>query len=90
MPIELTPENQAKCYSSIITIQFDPNYVLMDMTNNAFVNSISSTQRQKDGFTYIDSITFKIDALSSQKVRFYKVDETQDYTDNYASIITVN
>lgn len=88
--VELTPENQAKCYSSIITIQFDPNYVLMDMTNNAFVNSISSTQRQKDGFTYIDSITFKIDALSSQKVRFYKVDETQDYTDNYASIITVN
>lgn len=88
--LELTPANQSKCYSSIITIQFDPDYVLMDMTNNAFVNSISSTQRQKDGFTYIDSITFKIDALSSQKVRFYKVDETQDYTNNYTNIITVN
>ena len=29
---------------------------------------------------YIKSITFNVDAISSKSVRFYKVDETQNYS----------
>ena len=87
--LELLQTNKEKCYSAIITINFDTDYLLMDMTNEAFASSISTTNINKNGYTYINSITFKIDALSSKKVRFYKVDETQDYTNNNSEIITI-
>lgn len=87
--MELTQTNKEKCYSAIVTINFDTDYLLMDMTNEAFVSSISTTNTNKGGYTYVNSITFKIDALSSKKVRFYKVDETQDYTNNNSAIITI-
>ena len=29
----LSDENKAKCYSSMVTIEFDPNEVLIDITN---------------------------------------------------------
>lgn len=78
--LTLTEENKNKCYSKIINIKFDPNVILLDMTDNAYVNGTSNTSTIINGKTYINSIEFKIDALSSQKVRFYKVDETKDYT----------
>ena len=87
--LELTDNNKEKCYSSIVTIDFDTDYLLMDMTNEAYINKISSATTTKNGYTYINSITFKIDALSSKKIRFYKVDETQNYTNNYSEIITI-
>ena len=85
----LSQANKEKCYSAIVTINFDTDYLLMDMTNEAFASSISTTNTNKGGYTYVNSITFKIDALSSKKVRFYKVDETQDYTNNNSEIITI-
>lgn len=78
--LTLTEGNKSKCYSKIINIEFDPNLILLDMTDNAYVNGMSNTSTIINGKTYINSIEFKIDALSSQKVRFYKVDETKNYT----------
>ena len=60
------------CASSIVTIDFSPNNVLLDMTSTAY---------------------FKVDALSSYKVKFYKKDSTKDYTypfTNSQSIVNVN
>lgn len=78
--LSLTKEEQSNCSSQIINISFNPQEILLDMTDNAFVNGISNTTVTIDEKIYINSIKFKIDALSSQKVRFYKVDETKDYT----------
>lgn len=78
--LSLTKDEQDKCYSQIINIAFDHTKILLDMTDNAYVNGVSSTTTTIDGKIYINSIKFKIDALSSKKVRFYKVDETKDYT----------
>ena len=73
--LSLTKDEQDKCYSQMINIAFDPTKILLDMTDNAYVNGVSSTTKTIDRQN-----KFKIDALSSKKVRFYKVDETKDYT----------
>ena len=90
--LNLTDTNKAKCYSSIVTLTFNPNDVLIDNTNNAYVNAISTTQTQKNNYTYINGMTFKVDALSSQRIRFYKTDVSKDYTypkNNNTPIITL-
>lgn len=78
--LSLTKDKQDKCYSKIINIEFDPTQILLDMTDTAYVSGISNTSTNIDEKVYINSIKFKIDALSSKKVRFYKVDESKDYT----------
>lgn len=41
--LSLTKEEQDKCYSQMINIEFDPTKILLDMTDNAYVNGVSST-----------------------------------------------
>ncbi|MDO5555536.1 MAG: hypothetical protein Q4G09_02460 [Clostridia bacterium] len=89
----LSPENKAKCYSAWVTLTFEPEDVVLDMTNNAYLNSTQIVETIYNHYNYIKSVSFKIDAQSSQSVRFYKNDQTQDYTYpivNNNSIITVN
>lgn len=76
----LTTEEKSKCYSKIVTLEFKPEEILLDMTSNSYANAIETKTVVKNGHTYINSITFSIDALSSQRIRFYKVDETKNYT----------
>lgn len=90
--VALSPANQGKCASSIVTLGFDPNIVLLDMTTTAYLNAISTTQTAISNFDYINGLSFKIDALSSYRVRFYKVDSRQNYTfpfENHTSIVNV-
>ena len=47
------------------------------MTNTNYLNAISTNTTNIDGATYINSLTFKIEAISSTKVRFYKNDITK-------------
>lgn len=68
------------CASSIVTIEFDPNVSLLDMTSTAYLNAIDKSEVNINGNTYINKIAFKIDALSSYKVKFYKVNSKNDYT----------
>lgn len=63
--LSLTKEEQSNCSSQIINISFNPQEILLDMTDNAFVNGISNTTVTIDEKIYINSIKFKIDALSS-------------------------
>lgn len=90
--LSLTDENKEKCASSIATINFDPNIVLLDMTTTAYLESIDTTKITIDGFEYINGLSFKIDALSSYRVKFYKVDSNNDYTypfENENSIVNI-
>ena len=84
--LSLSPENQRKCASAVITLSFSPNVLRLDMTNEAFLQSLStSTSILSDGYDYINSVTFGVDALSSTSVRFYKLNTNNDYTYPYTN-----
>jgi len=78
--LALSDEEKAKCYSSIVTIDFDPNEILIDITSESYQNATNVTTRSINGKNYIESITLPIDAISSADLRFYKVDTSKDYT----------
>lgn len=90
--LALEDTDKSKCYSALITLKFDPNVVLLDMTNTNYLNATNVTTKEINGSNYINSLTFKVEPISSTVVRFYKVDITQDYTypiTNATSIISV-
>ena len=90
--ITLSDADKEKCYSALITLNFDPEEVLLDMTNTNYLNAIEVKRTSIDGSNYINEITFKVEPISSAVVRFYKVDVSKDYTYpivNSTSIITV-
>ena len=78
--LALSEENKRKCASAIIILKFDPEVLRLDMTNEAYLNSVSSNSTLIDGYEYINEIVFYVDAISSSKVRFYKLDTSIDYT----------
>lgn len=78
--LSLSDTDKSKCYSAIIILKFNPNVVLLDMTNTNYLNSTSSTTTQINNSNYINSITFKVEPISSAVIRFYKQDVTKDYT----------
>ncbi len=90
--LALEDADKSKCYSALITLKFDPNIVLLDMTNTNYLNATNVTTKEINGSNYLNSLTFKVEPISSTVVRFYKVDITQDYTypiTNATSIISV-
>lgn len=78
--LSLTEENKSKCYSARVEIEFDPKEILLDMTDEAYKRAMNIKYETIDGIEYIKAITIQIDAISSESIRFYKVDPTQDYT----------
>ena len=79
--LALSSENKKKCTSAVITLTFDPRVLRLDMTSEAFLQAYNtSTSIMSDGYDYINSVTFGIEALSSNAVRFYKLNTTNDYT----------
>ena len=90
--LALSDEEKAKCYSSIVTVSFDPEEVLLDNTSESYQNALNITTETIDEKSYINSITLPIEAISSVNLRLYKVDTSKDYTypniNNY-SVVTV-
>lgn len=90
--IALSDENKKKCYSTMVTMKFNPSEVLIDMTNNTFEKATNIETTTINGKTYINSITINMDAISSEDIRFYKVDVSKNYTypnGNSSSIVTI-
>ena len=90
--LELSNDKKSKCHSAIVTISFDPNYILIDNTGESYINSTNKKTVQINGKMYINEITIPIDAISSKDLRFYKVDVSQNYTypnNNNQSIVTI-
>ena len=89
--LTLTDDQKNKCTSALITLTFDPTIVALDMTSPAYLKKTNETLTTINNYQYVNSITFKIDAISSEVVKFYKVDTSQNYTypiTNPTSIIT--
>ena len=88
----LSAVNKAHCHSALIGLEFDPNLVLLDITNANYKKNVSFTQTAIGGYNYVNSFIFKADAQSSQVVRFYKKNASYNYTYpiiNSTSIIDV-
>jgi hypothetical protein len=79
--ISLSAADKAKCASALITLSWDPSDVVIDTTSNIVTGGNATfTTSTHNGISYIDSITFPVDILSSTEVRFYKWDVTKNYT----------
>ena len=85
----LSDDKKAKCHAAIITLDFDPTLFRLDMTNTNYLNKLSESTTTIGGFVYINSFRFKVDALSSASVRFYKMNPSQDYTYPYVNSSSV-
>jgi len=62
------------------------------MTSNAYLNATSKSKTKINNYDYINGISFNIDAISSEYIRFYKTDITKNYkypNSNNNSIIKV-
>ena len=91
--LSLSEENKAKCSSAIVNLSFDPNVIILDMTSEDYQKAINTGQEVINNHNYINRMSFKIDALSSETVKFYKADPSQNYTYpivNDNSVITVS
>lgn len=90
--LELPEQDKKKCHSMIIKLEFNPQEVLVDMTSEVYLQTIETTSTTIDGKKYINSITFKLDAISSKAIKFYKRNLDKDYTypkDNNKPIINI-
>ena len=63
-----------------VTLSYNPTVVLLDMTSRFRLASTDSDEQQIGGFNYLNSITSRVESLSTSTVRFYKNDATQDYS----------
>ncbi len=90
--MNLSNIDKDKCSSAVIEIKFNPMIAILDMTNDAYINNVGKTTKIINGYEYIDGFIFKVDALSSTSIRFYKNDVNNDYTypfNNNNSIVDV-
>lgn len=90
--LKLSDENKKNCTSATVNLNFDPNVILLDMTSNAYLNATNIEKIKINNYDYINKLSFKIDAISSEYIKFYKVDTTKNYTyplENNESIIDV-
>ena len=88
--LQLSSENKSKCASAIITLTFNPSQVVMDTTSDILKRATYQTTTY-NGVAYISSITFNIDVLTSEEIRFYKRNVSNNYTypiTNNTSIVT--
>jgi hypothetical protein len=91
--LNLSTEEKNNFASSIVTIEFSPEIIFLDMTSSAYLNAIDTDKEIINGSEYINKISFKVDALSSYRVKFYKVNTDEDYTypfENNESIVNVS
>lgn len=76
-----------------ITLTFDPEIIMIDTSDEAYINKISQTTTEvSSGEEYANSVTIELDAEDSKDIKFYKKDKTADYTypsGNSACIITI-
>lgn len=91
----LTDEKKKKCFSADITLSFDPNVIVLDMTDTNYLNRVANSERimNLNNYNYIRGFEFHELANSNQEIIFYKKDSSKDYTypiTNNTSIVNVS
>lgn len=64
-----------------VTLRFNPEVVRLDMNDEVYLNNISYQTEEIDEHDYVNEITFTLTEESSKNIKFYKVDKSQDYSD---------
>ncbi len=90
----LSEEDKKKCFSAKVKLDFPADRILLDMTNNTYLNRIenSTVETVIDRYRYIEGYQFYVGATSNTEIIFYKKDIDQDYSypsGNTSSIIDV-
>lgn len=87
----LSSDDKAKCQGEQITLGFNPNVVVLDTTSN-IVNTATLGTTLINGTSYVNSLNFYIEPVSTMAIKFYKAIPANNYTYpvvNGSSIITV-
>ena len=87
----LDANDKAKCVGEEVTLDFDPNTIVLDTTSN-IVNTSTIGTTLISGTAYINHMVFSIPPLSTMAVKFYKATPSNNYTYpivNNTSIVTV-
>ncbi len=90
----LSDTDKAKCFSAIVTVEYDPTKLFVDMTDKLYLSRLSTNYQETtvSGYQYVSRFSFKVNASSNNSILFYKDDITRNYTYpivNNTSIITV-
>ena len=88
---QLSATDKAKCVGKEITLNFNPNTIILDTTSN-IVNTATVGNTTIGGVSYVSSLNFYIEPLSTMAIKFYKLNVANDYTypiTNQNSIVTV-
>lgn len=70
----------AKSESNKITLDFNPADVMIDVSNDAYVNKLSSKSTTISGIQYVNGITFEMNPEEVREIKFYKQNISKDYT----------
>ncbi len=78
----LSETNKNKCFSAIVTVNYNPSVLFVDMTNDLYLHRLSTNYQEQtiNGYQYVSKFSFKVNASSSNEIIFYKNDMTQNYT----------
>lgn len=78
--------DKAKCISHTVTISFDPSVLLLDVTNNMYLNNTGYQTQTIRGYNYINRFSFNIEANANEKILFYKIESENNYNLNNSTI----
>jgi len=88
----LSDIDKQKCVSIMIELAFNPNTIVMDTTS--LISGLNILEEVViNGVSYVSRISFPMEALTSNEIRFYKLDYTSNYTypyENATSIVNFN
>lgn len=78
--LALNENDKSKCYSAIVSIEFDPNDILLDLTDEVYLQATDKKTKSINGNNYISGFSISIEPTSSTNIRFYKTDPSKDYS----------
>ena len=85
--LSLSAQNKEKCASQKITVEFDPNTILLD-TVGEIINKSNYSTTEINGIKYINKLEYYIGPASTIDVKFYKNDATIKYA--YETLLANN
>ena len=79
---QLSSSDQQKCVGEEVTLNFNPNVLILDTTSN-IVNEAVVGNTDINGVSYVNSLKFYVEPVSTKIVKFYKINVSNNYTYPY-------
>ena len=76
---QLSAADKAKCVGEEISLSFDPSVVVLDTTGD-IVKTATIGNTTLNGISYVSSLNFHIDPVSTMAIKFYKNNTAANYT----------